>query len=738
MFRQAKAHYSISKAIWFQVRSFSRTAMAAQNPLPGISAGANLTITSSYKMKSGFEIPLLGYGVGISDVRDPGLDSSLMACANFEISPADVASSVVTHALKTGYRHVDSAQAYRNEAASAAGMLAANVPRDQLFYTTKVPPKSISYEAAKKCIDESIALISPPEQTGKGLSYIDLYLLHCPYGGKEARLGAWKALVEGVQEGKIRSIGVSNYGVHHLDELEAYIAETDAKEGPGAGGVLSVNQVELHPWLQRADIVEWCRKRGVLLEAYSPLVRAQRSDDPLLQPLMKKHGKTAAQILVRWSLQKGFVPLPKGRPTGLVRAVKVHGGTGQAPVKGTAEAQDGWRSTACAKIDKRHVKAARPFPALLPPSPFFFPAQVMSGRPVGSADHPPHGHPDSSTQAAEQPSTSSRSPASKPGPPVATPEHASQGGQSAADAASPAQLSGLTLKLRQALRQYPDFPEKGILFEDIMPIFADPSTHQALIDALAIHVTNTFGEGQRPDVIVGLDARGFLFGPSLALRLGAGFVPVRKRGKLPGNVVTATYKKEYGEDHFQLQEDSIKQGQRVIIVDDIIATAAGSLVKQAGGTLLEYIFMMELDFLKGRDKLDEPVYTLLSSHIINPHPDRAEHAPPLASLKLRLRTRRGGLLPPILQMRTPSTLLSYSRPFLLPASRLTACRPLKYSISVPITFTRTNPTASMSTSIQPVSTTGAPPIAAPYVCPLAPHPSKHTPLFILSSDANHI
>jgi diketogulonate reductase-like aldo/keto reductase len=109
--------------------------------------------------------------------------------------------------------------------------------------------------------------------------------------------------VEGVQAGKIRSIGVSNYGVHHLDELEAFIKETDAKEGKGKGGVLSINQVELHPWLARPDIVKWCEDRGVLLEAYCPIVRAQKNDDPLVVPLAKKYGKTVSQVLIRWSLQ---------------------------------------------------------------------------------------------------------------------------------------------------------------------------------------------------------------------------------------------------------------------------------------------------------------------------------------------------------------------------------------------------------------------------------------------------
>jgi len=128
------------------------------------------------------------------------------------------------------------------------------------------------------------------------------------------------------------------------------------------------------------------------------------------------------------------------------------------------------------------------------------------------------------------------------------------------------------IRLRQALRQFPDFPSPGVLFEDILPIFADPSLHEALLRALELHVTQAFSDAQEPDVIVGLDARGFLFGPSLALRLGASFVPVRKKGKLPGPCETAAYQKEYGEDFFQMQSDAVKPGQKVLVVDDIIAT----------------------------------------------------------------------------------------------------------------------------------------------------------------------
>ncbi|OCL07397.1 Aldo/keto reductase [Glonium stellatum] len=240
-------------------------------------------INTKYRMNSGYEIPVLGYGV--------------------YQTPADIAEEVVAHGIKVGYRHIDSAVGYRNEETSVAGMLKSGIPRDQLFFTTKIPPGQLGYDNARKHVNDTL------QKTG--LDYVDLYLIHAPYGGRKGRLDAWKALVEAVEAGKVRSIGVSNYGVHHLEELEEYIKETDKNEGKGKGGVLSVNQVELHPWLARKDIVDWCKARGVILEAYSPIVRATRANDPLLVPLAKKYNKTTSQILLRWSLQMGFVPLPK-------------------------------------------------------------------------------------------------------------------------------------------------------------------------------------------------------------------------------------------------------------------------------------------------------------------------------------------------------------------------------------------------------------------------------------------
>ena len=161
-------------------------------------------------------------------------------------------------------------------------------------------------------------------------------------------------------------------------------------------------------------------------------------------------------------------------------------------------------------------------------------------------------------------------------PPQNTDKHVSHQGsqsrQSTSDATASAELSSLKIRLQQSLRQFPDFPEKGILFEDICPIFRNPERLSDLIDALILFTAQENGGPGRPDFIVGLEARGFLFGPLLALRLGAGFVPVRKRGKLPGPTETATYKKEYGEDVFEIQADAIAPGQKVLILDDIIAT----------------------------------------------------------------------------------------------------------------------------------------------------------------------
>ena len=159
-------------------------------------------------------------------------------------------------------------------------------------------------------------------------------------------------------------------------------------------------------------------------------------------------------------------------------------------------------------------------------------------------------------------------------PAIANPAEDASGRQPTASSPAAAELASTKISLHNALRRFPDFPIPGINFIDIMPWFLDPSIHATLLRSLELQLLH-FGESNaavKPDVVVGLDARGFLFGPSLALKLDASFVPVRKKGKLPGPCVTAAYEKEYGADYFQMQEGSIKPGQKVLVVDDIIAT----------------------------------------------------------------------------------------------------------------------------------------------------------------------
>ncbi|KAI9761690.1 MAG: adenine phosphoribosyltransferase, partial [Candelina submexicana] len=245
--------------------------------------------------------------------------------------------------------------------------------------------------------------------------------------------------------------------------------------------------------------------------------------------------------------------------------------------------------------------------------------------------HPPRSAPDATTHSPQNPKLSSTATSRaaqfsshemKDFPPAslsdnATPPLAHETFKPRASqthqASDSTELSTLTKKIRASLRQYPDFPSPGILFEDILPIFASPTTHAALLHALELSVTSNFPL-ERPDVIVGLEARGFLFGPSLALHLGAAFVPLRKGGKLPGECETMTAGgKEYGTgDVWQLQKGAgVGKGKKVLVVDDVIATggtaaAAGKLVNRLGATLMGYLFLLELDFLKGRDKLDAP------------------------------------------------------------------------------------------------------------------------------------
>jgi adenine phosphoribosyltransferase len=162
---------------------------------------------------------------------------------------------------------------------------------------------------------------------------------------------------------------------------------------------------------------------------------------------------------------------------------------------------------------------------------------------------------------------------------------------------------GATLDLRDKVRDVPDFPKPGIVFKDLMPLVADPTYFKETIDRL-----EAIARPLEPDVILGAEARGFIFGGALADRLGCGFVPARKPGKLPWQTVEATYELEYGTDSLQVHADALGKGSRVIVHDDVLATggtakAKTELVERLGGQVVGVLFVIELAFLHGRDKL---------------------------------------------------------------------------------------------------------------------------------------
>src|SRR5947208_2447253 len=163
---------------------------------------------------------------------------------------------------------------------------------------------------------------------------------------------------------------------------------------------------------------------------------------------------------------------------------------------------------------------------------------------------------------------------------------------------------GRVEEVRAAVRDVPDFPKRGIVFKDITPVLSDPVLFRASIDLFLERC-----RGLKIDKIVGIDARGFLFGSAVAYELGLGFVPIRKRGKLPYRTETAKYSLEYGEAEMEMHVDAISAGERIVLVDDLLATggtsaAAAVLIRKAGGHLLEAQFLIELEFLHGRNQLE--------------------------------------------------------------------------------------------------------------------------------------
>ncbi len=196
----------------------------------------------------------------------------------------------VVAAIQAGYRHIDTAAVYGNEAQVGAGIVEANVPREQLFITSKLWNQDHGYDKAQQAFDLSLKRLK--------LEYLDLYLIHWPVAG--LRLESWRALEQLLADKRVRAIGVSNFLVPHLQELT------------GVAKVLpAVNQIELTPFLQRLDTVALCRELNITLQAYSPLTHGQRLNHPVVGQLSTELQRSPAQVLLRWGIQKGFVVLPK-------------------------------------------------------------------------------------------------------------------------------------------------------------------------------------------------------------------------------------------------------------------------------------------------------------------------------------------------------------------------------------------------------------------------------------------
>lgn len=231
-----------------------------------------LQITSTLPLKSGHEIPVLGFGT----------------CASETCTQSAVA------ALRNSYIHLDTAQIYKNEAETGAAIAQSQISPSNLFVCSKLWEDMYTREGALAGVESSLKKL--------GLETIDLYLLHTPRPGREARKQAWLGLQDAVAKGLAKSIGVSNWAPRHIEQL---ITEDGVHIYP------VVNQIELHPWNQQRQLVEYCRSKGIVVVAYSPLTQGRRLNDPTIVALAEKYGKSPAQIVLRWGIQKGLVVIPK-------------------------------------------------------------------------------------------------------------------------------------------------------------------------------------------------------------------------------------------------------------------------------------------------------------------------------------------------------------------------------------------------------------------------------------------
>ncbi|MBL0389015.1 aldo/keto reductase [Tumebacillus sp. ITR2] len=212
----------------------------------------------------------------------------------FKVEEGQELVNAVKTAIQHGYRSIDTAAIYGNEQGVGQGIReglgVAGISREDVFVTSKVWNADLGYEETRKAFETSLSKL--------GLDYLDLYLIHWPKAGKYKE--AWRALESLYAEGRVKAIGVSNFQIHHLEDLMQ-----DAKVKP------MVNQVEYHPMLTQKELQAYCTEQGIQLEAWSPLMQGQLLDNPVLQEIADAHGKSIAQVILRWDLQHGVVTIPK-------------------------------------------------------------------------------------------------------------------------------------------------------------------------------------------------------------------------------------------------------------------------------------------------------------------------------------------------------------------------------------------------------------------------------------------
>jgi len=210
------------------------------------------------------------------------------------------AARIVEGAIDAGYRHVDTAKLYFNEAGVGAGVRAAGIPRDEIFVTTKVWNDDQGYDETLRAFDASLALL--------GMDYVDLYLIHWPAPKQDRYVDTWRALEAIKRDGRARSIGVSNFNAPHLEKLLATSQESPV-----------INQVEVQPWLQQRALRDFDAAHGIVTEAWSPLARGRAIGDPTLEAIGAKHGKSSAQVVLRWHIEQGLVVIPKSNSIERIR-----------------------------------------------------------------------------------------------------------------------------------------------------------------------------------------------------------------------------------------------------------------------------------------------------------------------------------------------------------------------------------------------------------------------------------